>query len=57
VIVSARSWDRPLRYWPVCLVLTLDDDDMVISDHSYVMNARPGPIPTELAPQPENGGG
>jgi hypothetical protein len=57
VIVSARSWDRPLRYWPVCLVLTLDDDDMVISDHSHVMNARPGPIPTELAPQPENGGG
>ena len=56
VIVSARSWERPLRYWPVCLVLTLDDSDMVISDHSYVMNARPGPIPPELAPQREDEG-
>lgn len=50
VIVSARSWSARQRYWPVCLVLTLDDDDRVVSDHSYVMNERPGDIPPELAP-------
>jgi hypothetical protein len=52
VIVSARSWQARQRYWPVCLVLTLDGDDRVISDHSYVMDARPGAVPPELAPLP-----
>lgn len=53
VIVSARSWQSRQRYWPVCLVLTLDEDGRVISDHSYVMNERHCTIPPGLAPVPD----